>query len=1072
MTSGVAVFLLGNVGAHRASGPVSIPGLKLQALLALLALSAPGPVSDGRLIDELWGDEPLANPANSLQAQVAILRRVLGRDTVPRVGQGYALAVEADDVDSSRLVHLVERARQLAREGDQRSAAQSFHTAIGLVQGPPLGELSDFAFAREAAARLGEVILAAHEGLADAELAAGRHTEQIVPLTELVRLHPLRERFHAQLMLSLYRSGRQADALRAYNSARATLIDELGLEPGPELRELERAVLVHDPGIAAPTEATSEPRGTSPDDSTRSDAPRVARADSFVGRTAEFDHLRSDLDDTIAGRGRVALVAGEPGIGKTRLAEELAADASNRGAVVAWGRCHGGRGAPAFWPWIQVLQAVIPQLPAQDVVSALGRSAADISQLVPEIHDFVSDLAAPTPSGPDFERFRLCDALAQTFRRIAERRPLVIVIEDLHWGDPSTLDMLTHIASAALDAPLMVVATYRNVGAPAVGPLADTLGELARQPVVQRVDLTGLDEAAAHSLIAGFEADVSADLVRSVHRRTQGNPFFLIEILRLRAGSADIHDLESVPTGVREVIRQRLRLLPDATVDVLAAASVLGPEFELSTLCASIELDVAAALEQLEPAFGTGLVTAPRDRPGRCRFAHVLLRDTLYEELGVARRARLHQRAAEAMEAVHGVVEGPHLFALAEHWFHAVPVAAPDRGIEHALSAARWAQRHVAHTQAEEQLHTALVLIEAMPPGQRRSTLELEVQYELSMLLVLTSGFTSPELDRTCNRMRELCEAIDDQRTVVAALWRVSNCSFVSGDVEEAIEIAEQILALAQRDGDPSIEFTGHMALGMLHTHRGNQTVARRHNDAASALREAGGDGSTRGTAPDDSRAWVWLHSAMNLALLGEYDLAEQAALDAVDVARALGRGANIYAITCATWIAAVVATIRGDFLLTRSRCEEGIAIATDQGYGTMFIPFLEGHLGWAICREGDAEAGLALVKSSADGARASGAVMWSHLFPTLAADACLAHRRFADALTYTNDGLAALAPGGERWYEAELHRLRGEALAGLNASDPQVGAECALAIEVAERQGATGLLRRAETSRERLLSG
>ncbi len=386
------MLVLGPVEARAPSGPVRIPGLKLQALLALLALSAPDAVSDGRLIDELWGGDRLSNPSNSLHSQVAILRRAIGRDVVVRRGLGYALAVEPDDVDAQRFERLVDRSHRFARDGDPRSAAQGFQTAISMFNGPPLRDLVDYPFAREAAARLTELLLDAHEGLADAELASGHHAELIAPLTELVHAHPLRERFHAQLMRALYRSGRQADALRAFGAARTALREELGVEPGPELRDLELSVLSHDPALAAPLhrEFARPPRTTS--HGSQRDSP-------FVGRELELDLLRSDLDDACSGRGRVALLSGEPGIGKSRLAEELAAEAEARECIVAWGQCHVGLGAPAFWPWTQVIQSLVERTPAEVVVPALGRGGAEIGRLAPEVRDLLGGADSPAAPG-------------------------------------------------------------------------------------------------------------------------------------------------------------------------------------------------------------------------------------------------------------------------------------------------------------------------------------------------------------------------------------------------------------------------------------------------------------------------------------------------------------------------------------------------------------------------------------------------------------------------------------------------------------------------------------------------
>ena len=214
--------------------------------------AAPHAVADERLIDVLWEDNPPRNPQNALQAQISELRRLLGRDTVTRAGTGYRLALDEDAIDLRRLERLVRAGRDHARAGDPTTASNHFRAALDLHRGPPLAELAHQPFAIEAAARIEALTLTAHEGLLDADLSGGRHTDAIAPLTALVNAHPLHERFHAQLITALYRSGRQSDALRAYQHARTVLAEQMGLDPGPELQALERAVLTHDPNLTPP----------------------------------------------------------------------------------------------------------------------------------------------------------------------------------------------------------------------------------------------------------------------------------------------------------------------------------------------------------------------------------------------------------------------------------------------------------------------------------------------------------------------------------------------------------------------------------------------------------------------------------------------------------------------------------------------------------------------------------------------------------------------------------------------------------------------------------------------------
>jgi predicted ATPase/DNA-binding SARP family transcriptional activator len=305
----VAVSLLGPIEVDDGSGPCPVAGVKLQALLAMLALAVPNAVSKDRLIDELWGDDQPGNPVNALQAQVSELRRMLGRDAVVRAGSGYVLRVDGEAIDAVRFEAHITAGRDAASHADHAAASERFAAAVALIRGPPLAGVLDHPFARDAAPRLDELVVAAHEGYVDAELACGHHAAMTAQLARLVSSHPLWERFHAQLILALFRCGRQADALRACRRARRILADEVGLEPGPELRALEQAVLSHDPALTAPVALTSV--GSQP--------ALPLPLTSFVGRGDELDTLQG-----VAVGSRLVTVVGAAGVGKTRLALEYA----------------------------------------------------------------------------------------------------------------------------------------------------------------------------------------------------------------------------------------------------------------------------------------------------------------------------------------------------------------------------------------------------------------------------------------------------------------------------------------------------------------------------------------------------------------------------------------------------------------------------------------------------------------------------------------------------------------------------------------------------------------------------
>src|SRR5947207_35054 len=308
----------------------------------------------------------------------------------------------------------------------------------------------------------------------------GRHAELAGEVDALVREHPLRERLRGQLMLALYRCGRQADALQAYRDARAALVEELGIEPGRGLRELHQAILEQNPAldVAAKVEATPGSAGG-----------------FLVGREAELGELGTGLDDAFAGRGRLLLLFGEPGVGKSRLADELASRARARGARVLVGRCWEAGGAPAYWPWVQTLRAYVREADPAALRVQLGAGAGEIAQIVPELRELFSDLPAPISAESEAARFRLLDSTAAFLRAASAEQPLVLVLDDLHAADEPSLLMLRFLAGELGDSGVLLVGTFRDVDPTVRDPLEATLAELGRQPTTQRVALSGLDRA-------------------------------------------------------------------------------------------------------------------------------------------------------------------------------------------------------------------------------------------------------------------------------------------------------------------------------------------------------------------------------------------------------------------------------------------------------------------------------------------------------------------------------------------------------------------------------------------------
>jgi len=468
--------ILGPLEVEDSAREIQLGGAKQRALLALLLLHANEVVTVSRLIDALWTEAPPADAAKALQVHVSRLRRALGSDVLRTRPGGYLLAVEDESFDLRRFEEHATAGRDLLAKGDPAAARRELAAALELWRGAPLVELAQDPFARPDIDRLEELHLTAIEDRVEADLLLGAHAQLVGELEAQVARNPLRERLRAQLMLALYRCGRQAEALAAYRDARRALVDELGIEPGKPLQELEQAILRQD--AALDLRASSEPA-----------APRPGRraAGMFVGRDEEVAELSGALEDAAAGRGRFFLISGESGIGKTRLVDELASRAKDVGARVLWGRGSKRGGAPPYWPWSQALQSLGEDVPELD------------------------------PAADEADRFRIFVAVAAALKRAAAKQPLLLVFDDVHHGDELSLLLLEFVAGELAEMHVALVATYvESPGMPAA------LAALADHSAHHRLRLRplGVDDVARFLELTGAgRADAAA-----IHAETGGNP--------------------------------------------------------------------------------------------------------------------------------------------------------------------------------------------------------------------------------------------------------------------------------------------------------------------------------------------------------------------------------------------------------------------------------------------------------------------------------------------------------------------------------------------------------------------
>jgi len=620
------------------------------------------------------------------------------------------------------------------------------------------------------------------------------------------------------------------------------------------------------------------------------DAKSLSRlaAGVFIGREQETKQLHVALNETLAGKGHLFMLVGEPGCGKTRMTEQLGTYARLCNAQVLTGSCYEGEGAPAFWPWLQIIRSYAQELEPEKLLSIMGPGAADIAQVVSEIRERLPDLPPPPPLEPEQARFRLFDSVTTFLKNASKLQPLVVILDDLHWADKPSLLLLQFLARDLKDACILVIGTYRDMELGRQHPLSQALGELSRQGLSARIVLRGLTEQdVARFIEMTTGINPPENLVRTVYQQTEGNPFFLNEIVRLLVVEGQLERPQvttasgvRIPEGVREVIGRRLDQLSDECNRILTIACVIGREFSLDALEPLSDVSGDQLLELLDEAMAARVIHELPQPVGQYSFVHALIRETLYDEISTARRVRFHRRIGEVLEKLYANNPDSHLTELAHHFFQASPAGNSDKAIDYAIRAAKRAISLLAYEEAAGHYERARVTVELqdeVDEGRRcelslalgdaqtkagnnakareaflqavgiarkrgaaedfaRAALgigtglaafgrvdELQVSILKEALSILAEEDTalratllaqlslalyySPELREGVNQQAvEMARRVGDPSAIVAALYSRHVILDGTPNVEERLEVATEILGIAQRGGNKEME--------------------------------------------------------------------------------------------------------------------------------------------------------------------------------------------------------------------------------------------------------------------------
>ncbi len=824
--------VLGSLHVERGGTVVDCGGLKQRAVLALLVVNANRPLSPDRMVYELWGDEPPPTAVATLQAYISNIRKALEPGRPPRAPSAilvsragtYELVVDPECVDVLRFERLVAEGQKLLAAEPTR-ARTVLAEAVAMWRGATLVEFVDYDFAAIEIARLDELHAGATEALIEADLACGRGAELVADLERLVAVHPLRERLWSQLMRAYYRAGRQADSLRAFRRCQQLLVEELGIEPSPELRALEQAILLQDQTLSVSLSGGDAAPATLVD-------PR----DHIIGRDDELARFRRAVDRAKTGHGSVLLIDGDPGVGKTRLLEAMGQQAVDLGCRVALARCVEVGGSPPFWPWIQIVRALGVEAVA-DAATGDGRF-----------------LLALEPSGPETDiislgrqRYQIADGLVGAMRRLGVNGPVVTLIDDGYCADPDSLSVLSLIGAAIADVPMVVVATHRSNSPGSNHTLTDVLVQLARLDWCERFRLGPLDRRSVEELvhrIGGSDVDDAA--VNAIVDRSEGNAFFTVELARLIliGGGAD-PGFGLIPDTVREVVARRLDALDPGAVALLRAAALIGRTFDLMVVAEAVDLTPAEALELADSAAAEGIIDEAE--PGEYRFSHLLVIEAIVAALGSFRRAQLHSRIAAALEDRY-LGDQARWHEIAHHRTEAVPVTGPGHAIDALARAGRHATAVNALAAADQLLNRRHQLVMADRPSPDRDEAELESLLDLSVIWTWRDGYQSDEMRRAADRMLQLtqttrAEAAPDHSTGTGLCPRLlqalqARCSYeiVAGNITASADTAETMLRMAELNPHPYVLAVAHINAEVAALHHGRIADAIAHSDIVNGL--------------------------------------------------------------------------------------------------------------------------------------------------------------------------------------------------------------------------------------------
>ncbi len=1061
---------LTGAGGRELRVPLAQPR-RLALLAYLAAATPPGFHRRDSLLAVFWPELDQAHARAALRQALHVLRNALGASVLATRGDeeigldfnGVCCDVVAFDqaIADGQLSEALDLYRGDLLEGFFISGALDFEHWLE-------GERTRL---RETACRSAHALVERYEASGDVSVAA--HWAR-----RALRFAPLDERSLRRLIKLLDKLGDRASAVQVYDEFATRLAAGFDAQPAAETQALLAAVRAR---------ATAAAPGAP-----RADAPATAAPQRHtVGRARERAALLASFESAAAGHGQVVCVIGEPGIGKTTLIEDCLADLSARGrpCQVARGRCSERlAGTEAYLPLLDALQHLAHGTTGEAVARAMKRAAPTWhAQFAPPPSLGAPEQDVATSPAPSQARMKL--ELAAFLEEVCQASPLVLFFDDVHWIDPSTVDLLAYVGGRIASLPLLIVLAYRPsemlLGKNVFWPMKL---DLQTRGVCREIGLEFLtqDEVAQYLALEFPGHGFSSAFPAVVHARTEGSPLFMVDLLRyLRdhgaivqiaggwALAGSLPDIErGIPESMRSMIERQLGQLAPADRRLLVVASVQGQEFDSAVVAKALSRDPAGVEERLERLEHVQAFIRPlpeRERRGRMqsvryRFVHGLYQNALYASLTPTRRMSLSAAVAQALLEFHDADRSAVASELALLYETARDA---ERAARHFLVAAENAVRLFAGREATALAQRGLDLVGTLPVTPERARLELALQMTLSVTLTATKGWGATEVEMAWVRARTLCEQVGETSQlfrILAGLWRLN---LVHARLRAAREMGDELLRLAVSLEDPALQVEAHHALAYSLNHSGEHVAAHEHTTRGLALYDPRHFRANSLLLTQDPGVECHTQSARALWVLGYPEQAMESTRKSFVLAQTLGQPNSL---VWAHLAAGTLYQLLRDVRQSLEQWDAVIRLSAEHGLAQLLLWAKPWH-GWTQVKLGRRAEGIAEIREGLATLQAMGTEVTRPQCGALLAESVAEDGRVEEGLAIIAEGLAMVERTGAGYYEAELYRLNGELqlMRGDGTRQGEAEASFQRAIELARQRSAKSFELRAVTSLCRL---